>query len=39
VVIDAAQHFTRQRRAIRDALLAAGLAARLDALVARMPGL
>ena len=39
VVIDPAQYFTRQRRAIRDALLAAGLAARLDALVARMPGL
>ena len=39
VVIDPAQHFTRQCRAIRDALLAAGFAARLDALVARMPGL
>jgi SAM-dependent methyltransferase len=32
-------HFTRQRRAIRDALDAAGLTARLDAAVARLPGL
>jgi BarA-like signal transduction histidine kinase len=29
-------HFTRQRRAIRDALAAHGIAARIDALVARL---
>ncbi len=34
-----AADFTTHRRAIRHALAAAGLAARLDALVARLPGL
>ncbi len=29
-------HFTRQRRAIRDALAASGIGARIDALVARL---
>lgn len=29
-------HFTRQRRAIRDALAASGVTARIDALVARL---
>jgi hypothetical protein len=29
-------HFTRQRRAIRDALIATGIAQRIDALVARL---
>lgn len=32
-------YFTTQRRAIRDALDAAGISARLDALVAQLPGL
>jgi SAM-dependent methyltransferase len=32
-------YFTTHRRAIRDALDAAGLSARLDALVARLPGM
>ena len=32
-------YFTQQRKRIRDALAAAGLSARLDALVARLPGL
>jgi hypothetical protein len=32
-------YFTTHRRAIRDALDAAGISARLDALVARLPGL
>ncbi len=36
VTLDPGQHFTRQRRAIRDALLASGIAARIDALVARL---
>ena len=32
-------YFITQRRAIRDALAAAGIAARIDAVVARLPGL
>ncbi len=36
VPLDPAAHFTRQRRAIRDALIADGIAARIDALVARL---
>ena len=36
VPLDPTQHFTRQRKAIRDALLDSGLAARMDALVAQL---
>lgn len=36
VPLDPGQHFTRQRRAIRDALKDAGLSARLDALAAQL---
>ena len=36
VPLDLAAHFTRQRRAIRDALIADGIARRIDALVARL---
>ncbi|MBW8268383.1 N-6 DNA methylase [Caldovatus aquaticus] len=38
VALDEAAHFTGQRRAIRAALAADGIAARLDALVARLLG-
>ncbi len=36
VVLDPGQHFTRQRRALRDALAADGVMARIDALVERL---
>jgi hypothetical protein len=36
VPLDEAAHFTRKRRAIRDALIADGIAGRIDALVARL---
>jgi hypothetical protein len=39
VQLDASAYFTQQRKAIREALAAAGLSARLDALVAELPGL
>ncbi|CAH0215073.1 N-6 DNA methylase [Roseomonas sp. CECT 9278] len=39
VVLEEGAYFTTHRRAIRDALDASGVAARLDALVARLPGL
>jgi hypothetical protein len=38
VPLDEGTHFTRQRRAIRDALIASGIGARIDALVARLLG-
>jgi len=39
VVLQEGAYFTTQRRAIRDALEAAGLTKRLDATVAKLPGL
>ena len=39
VVLQEGAYFTTQRRTIRDALDASGISARLDALVARIPGL
>ena len=39
VPLNAGTYFTQQRKAIRDALADAGLSARIDALIARLPGL
>jgi hypothetical protein len=39
VALTEGAYFTTQRKAIRDALASAGLSARLDAMVSRIPGL